>query len=586
MVGVKEQSVAFLPLALPPPAAALVAMIPGGLLILASFVIGIDSVTVPGTEREAGYLYAINWSMNLLLVFPLCVYFMLTTLQATSSGLVALGARGMLVDADFVPVSRDVAVGAWSRWCHRTWAVAGPAWFALFLALSGWEAETNSLAILRGGLIPRDAELDWSIAAALRPGTDPRANTVFVAAAFFYQTCVFTIILSFITTVGAFIAFVSTLTPSPAGSNGATVAPSRTIRIIPWLDSPDPRRGFEVWEPFLRALVMVSTTLFVFFFLSRIQNLYLHSDYPDQNIFSFLLHRVVLGIGSDPVAVSASQSAPSKLDFSSTAMILLTTLLHVMVLSLAFVTLRNSARKAAHDLTETVKFFARRPGQPLTQTKDLCLVPLETMRIWPSGHLTANVLVVFVSCGVIAMVFYKVAVVCLPLAVMIGVLRWARAPEPPVASLSPAPEGPAARPDGERCDIFLCHNGQDKPFVLLLAGELAKAGLKPWVDVLSISPGSLFVRGISTALATTRATAVLVGTHGVTRWQLFEIEFAVRMSIERGVRVIPVLLPGLAEVPRDLDLEFLKSFQWIGIKRPDDAEALRRLVEGVRPSTG
>lgn len=564
----------------PAPAAALMAMIPGGLLILASSVIGVDSVTVPGTGQEAGYVYAVNWSVNFLLVFPLCVYFMLVTLQAAASSLVALGARGMLVDGDFVPVQGDVVVAAWSRWRRRAWVVAGPAWFALFLVLSAWECETNSLAILRSGEVPDGAERDWSIAAALPPNdVDPRANRVFVIAAFFYQACVFTAILGFITTVAAFIAFVSTLTPSLA-------APARTIRIIPWLDSPDARRGFEIWEPFLRALVMVSTTLFMFFCLSRIQNLYLHGDGKDPNVFGFVLHQIILGMGSHPLAVSASPGSPHKLDFSSIAMILLTTLLHVMVLSLAFITLRNSARKAAHDLSETVKLYARRPGQPLTHAKDLCLVPLETLRVWPSGHVTANVLVVFVSCGIVAMVFYKLSVVCLLLATLIGVVRWARTPEPTVEGLSPLPEVAAARQAAERCDIFLCHNGQDKAFVLLLAGELTKAGLKPWVDVLSISPGSLFVRGISTALATTRATAVLVGTHGVTRWQLFEIEFAVRMSIERGVRVIPVLLPGLTEVPRDLDLEFLNSFQWIGIKHRDDTEALRRLINSVRSATG
>jgi TIR domain len=39
-------------------------------------------------------------------------------------------------------------------------------------------------------------------------------------------------------------------------------------------------------------------------------------------------------------------------------------------------------------------------------------------------------------------------------------------------------------------DVFLCHNGEDKPAVREIAQSLVKAGIKPWLDEDQIRPGT------------------------------------------------------------------------------------------------
>ncbi|NEP20038.1 MAG: TIR domain-containing protein, partial [Leptolyngbya sp. SIO4C1] len=48
-------------------------------------------------------------------------------------------------------------------------------------------------------------------------------------------------------------------------------------------------------------------------------------------------------------------------------------------------------------------------------------------------------------------------------------------------------------------DVFLAHNSKDKPFVRLIAEELKRFGLKPWIDEEEILPGQYFQDAIQDA---------------------------------------------------------------------------------------
>jgi hypothetical protein len=39
-------------------------------------------------------------------------------------------------------------------------------------------------------------------------------------------------------------------------------------------------------------------------------------------------------------------------------------------------------------------------------------------------------------------------------------------------------------------DVFLCHNSADKPEVIEIAEQLQARGIKPWLDIWHLRPGT------------------------------------------------------------------------------------------------
>ncbi len=96
---------------------------------------------------------------------------------------------------------------------------------------------------------------------------------------------------------------------------------------------------------------------------------------------------------------------------------------------------------------------------------------------------------------------------------------------------------------GPEFDVFLAHNSQDKPSVIAVANELKKLGVKPWLDGEQIRPGQPFQAVIQQALQDVKSVAIFIGPEGLGRWQAIELRSAISQCVERGVPVIPVLLP-------------------------------------------
>ena len=128
-------------------------------------------------------------------------------------------------------------------------------------------------------------------------------------------------------------------------------------------------------------------------------------------------------------------------------------------------------------------------------------------------------------------------------------------------------------------DVFLAHNSKHKKFVRLLTGRLKADGLRPWLDEEQIIPGRSFQDAIQEALPKCRSAAVVLGPGGVGRWQTAELRALVTQSVEKGTPVIPVLLPGLGEIPRNLS--FLRQFRFVRFCEIDDEEAYRLLYWGI-----
>lgn len=134
-------------------------------------------------------------------------------------------------------------------------------------------------------------------------------------------------------------------------------------------------------------------------------------------------------------------------------------------------------------------------------------------------------------------------------------------------------------------DVFLAHNSSDKPFVRVISTRLQEKGLRPWLDENEIPPGRWFQQVMQDAIHQTRTAAIFVGQHGLGQWQALELRSFIAQALEKKLPVIPVLLPGVRELPRQLD--FLRQLNAVSFRSQDDDEALDRLVWGItgrRPS--
>lgn len=99
-------------------------------------------------------------------------------------------------------------------------------------------------------------------------------------------------------------------------------------------------------------------------------------------------------------------------------------------------------------------------------------------------------------------------------------------------------------------DVYVSHNGIDKPIVERLCYALLEKGLRPYFDKWDSVPGSLWVGEIEQVVERAPAFLVCVGEHGWAPWQENERQLAVILATD-STRVVPVLLPGAspAELP-------------------------------------
>jgi len=127
-------------------------------------------------------------------------------------------------------------------------------------------------------------------------------------------------------------------------------------------------------------------------------------------------------------------------------------------------------------------------------------------------------------------------------------------------------------------DVFLCHNGADKPAVKTIAHRLQERGILPWLDEWELPPGQPWQPLLEQHIAGIRSAAVFVGGAGVGPWQEQELNAFLREFVARQSPVIPVLLPDAPATPK-LPV-FLRAMTWVDF-RVSDPDPFERLVWGV-----
>jgi GTPase SAR1 family protein len=126
-------------------------------------------------------------------------------------------------------------------------------------------------------------------------------------------------------------------------------------------------------------------------------------------------------------------------------------------------------------------------------------------------------------------------------------------------------------------DVFLCHNGDDKPDVRWTAQQLRQQGILPWLDEDELIPGRPWQDELERQIGHIRAAAVFVGPSGIGPWQNQEMRAFLSEFAERGCPVIPVILPGAAVPALPV---FLRPMTWVDL-RTRNAAGIERLIWGI-----
>lgn len=136
----------------------------------------------------------------------------------------------------------------------------------------------------------------------------------------------------------------------------------------------------------------------------------------------------------------------------------------------------------------------------------------------------------------------------------------------------------------EQFDVFLAHNSLDKPQIIEIARHLKQNGLKPWLDKEQILGGDKPIQAVFNGISLSKTGAFFIGTNGLGNFQAnLELDTVIHSFLERqsqNFRVIPVLLPGLSDVPQEL--WYLRQWRWIQFTKANDEEALDDLIRSIR----
>lgn len=135
-------------------------------------------------------------------------------------------------------------------------------------------------------------------------------------------------------------------------------------------------------------------------------------------------------------------------------------------------------------------------------------------------------------------------------------------------------------PECQRFDVFLAHNSKDKRNVKRLANKLKELGFRVWYDEWSMIPGQPTSIQMEDGIRNSDSAAVLVANDGLGPWQNEEIYACLNEAVERGMPVMPVLLPGEYTAP-ELPI-FLKTRNWVDLKGGLRKPGIDKLIAGIK----
>ena len=99
-------------------------------------------------------------------------------------------------------------------------------------------------------------------------------------------------------------------------------------------------------------------------------------------------------------------------------------------------------------------------------------------------------------------------------------------------------------------DVFLAHNSQDKSQVQEIANKLKEKGLVPCLDKEQILGGDSIPQKVTSGLERSKAAIFFIGSQGLGKFQeTWELDTLIMLCSQQKIPIIPVLLPGVSQLP-------------------------------------
>src|ERR1039457_4294981 len=130
----------------------------------------------------------------------------------------------------------------------------------------------------------------------------------------------------------------------------------------------------------------------------------------------------------------------------------------------------------------------------------------------------------------------------------------------------------------ELTQLFISYSSRDAAVAKAVAQRLSQRKVNLYLDALDKQlPGKPFLEVIEDRLRKATTVAVFIGSGGLGPFQRLEVTLAVILAAKKGLRVVPVLLPGAGQIA-DLEL-FMECFSWIDLREGMSDERIERLAE-------
>ena len=131
-------------------------------------------------------------------------------------------------------------------------------------------------------------------------------------------------------------------------------------------------------------------------------------------------------------------------------------------------------------------------------------------------------------------------------------------------------------------NVFISHNGCDKPAVRDLKQRLLDCRLTVWLDEDELQPGIPWQNLLEEGIKNSASVAVFVGRDGLGPWEDEEMRAVLSLAVKDKRPVIPVLLPGAPAQPNLPP--FLETRTWVDSCETDSRWRVSTDSSGVSPA--
>jgi len=226
---------------------AALALLTGVLLIVGSVLSHTNKATFSQIGKTLGYFYEVNWSVNYVVAIPIALYFCASAMNAIRHVIAELAKNKMIVGANGKPRDRVYLLNDWHRLVKR-FLYVGLVLALLAIAISWREWFQNfaydpalgvKTVMAQTGLLP-----GWNLAPTVNGQQFFRQAKMFGFFAFTVQGLVAGFYILFICVIYGFATWIYRFTTD-----------STSDELVPDVASPDPRKGFERFEPLIETLL-------------------------------------------------------------------------------------------------------------------------------------------------------------------------------------------------------------------------------------------------------------------------------------------------------------------------------------------